>query len=529
MRKYFFMIGGSLMVLQQIYAQPAVRDDIPTIKQICRCEELPMKDNQFGDETEAQKEVDKLAVLVGVKIQDVLELPQCTANARALKCKENKYILYNNDFLNEMQKKASWAERFVMAHEIGHHLHLHTDEKNVFNDSRLPKISIEKHNGQTIYCAYKINRKGDSTRIVSESTLKLQSFYQHLKEFQADATATWILFQRGIKKNELESIWTQYAFQTQQKAEVWSTTHPSISTRKKHTLLLWDALSQAQPLSKIPSTSQNTTKTYEKTLQKATRLIRDKEIKNKKKVNITRLLSGQAASNFIFDLSENAFGSDSADLSPSERLFWEYIKRKHKFTIEPVIGVSVAANQRWTTPEIYRENALSAQFTKPSAYVGAKLTWFSWYNFLWLESSVVYKRMEFATYDTQNNLKYKVEQFKWQGVQVAPQAILTTVSNKRNYQLLKQGLYVSLGGSFDIPFSLSYQNFHAPSSIQFIRAMSSLSPIVGVGLIQLSRDKTKINARLGLTYQAQKIILKNYKESPMYVPQIGIQLSARCW
>jgi hypothetical protein len=529
MRNCLLLFGCIFIGVQKLYAQPTKNNDIQAIKRICRCEELPMKENQFGDETEAQKEVDKLAVLVGVKIQDVLEIPQCTANARALKCKENKYILYNNKFLDEMQKKASWAERFVMAHEIGHHLHLHTDEKNVFNDTRLPKISIEKHNGQTIYCAYKINRKGDSTRIVSESTLKLQSFYQHLKEFQADATATWILFQRGIKKDELESIWTQYTLQTQQKAEVWSTTHPSISTRKKHTLLLWEALCRAQPLSKMPSTSQNTSKSYEKTIQKATRLIRDKETKNKKKVNVTRLLSGQAVSNFIFDLSENAFGSDSTGLSPSEQLFWEYIQRKHKFTIEPVIGMSIANNQWTTTPQMYKENALLAQFTRPSAYVGAKLTWLSWYNFLWLESSVVYKRMEFATYDTQNNLKYKVEQFKWQGVQIAPQVILTTVSNKRNYQLLKQGLYVSIGGSLDIPCNLNYQNFHAPSSVQFIRSMPSLSPIVGVGLIQLSRDKTKINARLGLTYQAQKIILKNYKEYPIHVPQIGIQLSARCW
>ncbi|MFN3378826.1 MAG: hypothetical protein ACK41O_05180 [Runella zeae] len=65
------------------------------IQEDCKCISIS---NSFGSSQEATKVVTELAQLVGEKIQNVIEVG-CTANAKALMCDNNKYILYRNSFM----------------------------------------------------------------------------------------------------------------------------------------------------------------------------------------------------------------------------------------------------------------------------------------------------------------------------------------------------------------------------------------------------------------------------------------------
>lgn len=58
----------------------------------------------------------------------VLEAESGVDNAMAIMCDQERYILYNPDYLNDINDRTGtgWADMVVLAHEIGHHLQGHT-------------------------------------------------------------------------------------------------------------------------------------------------------------------------------------------------------------------------------------------------------------------------------------------------------------------------------------------------------------------------------------------------------------------
>lgn len=494
--------------LPSVQAQTPRTDKDKWVGTTCNCP--TPNESGFIDEPYAKMVVDSLAGIVGERIDKVLSV-KCTSSAQALLCFNEKYILYNNELLEGIKNRgARWAEKFIMAHEIAHHSHKHTSKQNIFSDDRMPQILIKQDGDDGKIYGLKIKTKRNGNEIIHDtlpthrkSLINALNFYQHLREFQADASATWILYKLGIGQSDLDNIWKQYAIQTNSDPRQWSAFHPSIEVRKAHTDLLLTHL-------------------LEENSQKGQRSADSKVLK---KVN--QKLSYESVGTFI-TTNRNTFGSDSSGrLSLEEQRFWDYLNRKGRFVIEPDFGVLIKS-KKWE-PTLSGEASLPAKLTGINAFAGIKITRLSWYRHLWTQLSVGYKELGFSTYEKQNNLEVGIERFKWQGLYISPQVLLTNVSGKFNYDYLKQGVYIAAGVTTDIPIRLLYQNFLAGTLAEELATRIGVSPNVEVGLIQLSRDPRKINARLGVTFQPQKITINQGQNFKIHYPQVGVRLSARIW
>lgn len=104
-------------------------------------ESLNAEKYKFSSNSEAIKVVDRIVSNVGLARNfEILESSEVD-NAAAVVFNEQRYILYNNDFMelaNEITNN-SWTSISILAHEIGHHLQGHTLSKT---GSR-PSIELE--------------------------------------------------------------------------------------------------------------------------------------------------------------------------------------------------------------------------------------------------------------------------------------------------------------------------------------------------------------------------------------------------
>jgi hypothetical protein len=94
----------------------------------------------FNSNDEAQKIIMAIIDVVGLKPNFLIRSAN-VPNAAAVILKGERYILYNPDFIYDMDKVAGsrWASISILAHEIGHHLNGHT----LNNTGSRPELELE--------------------------------------------------------------------------------------------------------------------------------------------------------------------------------------------------------------------------------------------------------------------------------------------------------------------------------------------------------------------------------------------------
>ncbi len=82
----------------------------------------------FSSNNQAVAVVDNILLPTGLKRNFIVQESPKVANACAIVNGEQRYILYNNEFMKmvENSTRTDWASISIMAHEIGHHLNGHT-------------------------------------------------------------------------------------------------------------------------------------------------------------------------------------------------------------------------------------------------------------------------------------------------------------------------------------------------------------------------------------------------------------------
>ena len=82
----------------------------------------------FSSNSEAERIIDKILLPTGLKRNFIIQQSNEVANAAAIVHGQNRYILYNNDFMKMVDNstKTDWASVSILAHETGHHLNGHT-------------------------------------------------------------------------------------------------------------------------------------------------------------------------------------------------------------------------------------------------------------------------------------------------------------------------------------------------------------------------------------------------------------------
>ena len=118
-------------------------------------ESVPERVSTFSSDDEAEDVIDRIVAASGLT-QNFNVHAAGVPNAAAVVRGGKRYILYNQYFMQNMQKKtgSEWSSISIMAHEIGHHLNGHTLDRI---GSR-PKTELEAD----FYSGFIIQRLGGS-------------------------------------------------------------------------------------------------------------------------------------------------------------------------------------------------------------------------------------------------------------------------------------------------------------------------------------------------------------------------------
>jgi len=82
--------------------------------------------NNFSDSKAANDALDEIVGAIGVAKTFVLQPCENVSNASALTVLGVRYIFYNPSWMNDLQYSGNWVNKFILAHEVGHHVNNHT-------------------------------------------------------------------------------------------------------------------------------------------------------------------------------------------------------------------------------------------------------------------------------------------------------------------------------------------------------------------------------------------------------------------
>jgi hypothetical protein len=91
------------------------------------CFEVQKSLKGFAEDKEADDALDEILAVIGAAKNFSLVPCDDINNALALTYKGERYILYDKDFIDKINKSTNnWSGKFILAHEVGHHINGHT-------------------------------------------------------------------------------------------------------------------------------------------------------------------------------------------------------------------------------------------------------------------------------------------------------------------------------------------------------------------------------------------------------------------
>lgn len=91
------------------------------------CFEVQKSLKGFAEDKEADDALDEILAVIGAAKNFSLVPCDDINNALALTYKGERYILYDKDFIDKVNKSTNnWSGKFILAHEVGHHINGHT-------------------------------------------------------------------------------------------------------------------------------------------------------------------------------------------------------------------------------------------------------------------------------------------------------------------------------------------------------------------------------------------------------------------
>lgn len=138
--------------------------------------------NQFSSDDNADKSLDRILSAMGLSKRFVLTQCSEISNCIATSYKGIRYILYDKDFMDEINNNNnSWSNLSILAHEIGHHVNGHsldiivysseTVEPPTLSESRTMELEADEFSGHVMY------RLGATLNEAQQAILSLPKLY----------------------------------------------------------------------------------------------------------------------------------------------------------------------------------------------------------------------------------------------------------------------------------------------------------------------------------------------------------------
>lgn len=104
---------------------------------------LDIENNNFKNDSVADVELNKILSIVGNPNRFVVKSNDNVQNALATSYRGIRYILFNKEFISQITNRSNnyWANTFVLAHEVGHHLNRHF---LVSNEKKIITLEIKR-------------------------------------------------------------------------------------------------------------------------------------------------------------------------------------------------------------------------------------------------------------------------------------------------------------------------------------------------------------------------------------------------
>lgn len=143
MKKRFLGLILSAILLSYTHSYAQTKDEF----QIC----VALQANSFTSDKEADDALDIILNTIGVSKNFILSSCNNIDNAVAVSFKGVRYILYDKDFMKQVSSYASdWANIFILAHEVGHHINGHSRDILLYMNSDIESIDLSQKREQEL-------------------------------------------------------------------------------------------------------------------------------------------------------------------------------------------------------------------------------------------------------------------------------------------------------------------------------------------------------------------------------------------
>ena len=168
----------------------------------------------FMSNTEADKSLDLIMNVSGLNKNFILAACDKINNALAIRYNNERYILYDPDFMNNIEGESKWRNLTILAHEVAHHLNNHPvdlrmakdfDRKS-YSQIRRQELEADEFAG---FIMYKLGGPLDEAiKAISSVSSDEDDTYSTHPSKQKRINALKAGYKRsGYKENSLLSVW----------------------------------------------------------------------------------------------------------------------------------------------------------------------------------------------------------------------------------------------------------------------------------------------------------------------------------
>ena len=141
---------------------------------------IAIQGNSFSSDKAADNALDRILSVIGASKRFILQPCSEIDNAVAISYKGIRYILYDREFMNELNSNLnSWSSLSVLAHEVGHHINGHSLDVVLYATDMVDKESLAEQRQQELeadeFSGFIMAKLGASLNQASEAIVNLSS------------------------------------------------------------------------------------------------------------------------------------------------------------------------------------------------------------------------------------------------------------------------------------------------------------------------------------------------------------------
>ncbi|MBD2751853.1 M48 family metalloprotease [Spirosoma validum] len=465
--------------------------------QDCGCDRIAKesRERHLYSETRAQAIVDTFCRLF---IHPAKVYPKPYACNRAIfaaicDATKEKYIFYDEPFLNRLLNQSKWGDRFVLAHEIAHHLLGHTERAY-----RLGPIQKQLNTtiDQTKYRT--IDRSGTKKDYV------ITIPQRHLHELEADALGLWMIVNPQNKRKATQSDIQEIFRALPQLLSVYSNadehtttnSHPSLFIRRKLIERYWSKYENPDFVKRYAAIDDG--ENY-------------------------KALEGDTEEFYAFQLI-NANAEQQAQLNDAERIIRDSLTRRSRFFVDILVGGMTQI------PVLSRDGNVIAATNNRTLTGGLRLGVGPWYKPFRFETDLKVAGSTFTTQAVLADGLRTTEQFRTTYLYIQPRYVYSRINRLAKYAYRAGGLMATLGASVSLPLRYEYTNYVA-ANYKAVPQNTGITGVVGLGYGLSNWRNSNGHFRLWLLYQPQPLRLATEPSENVsaWLHTFSLDFSFRFW